>query len=150
MADMEAKVLLDLSEDTVTAATLAQGYTAHDSTGAAVTGTWNSKNTQMVVQFEEVKNTSAQGLTTTLTCERDGIYTVSAAGRKSSSSLSAYLYLSVNGSLKEDYKTISSTDGAAISWEHIELESGDVVGLSFRTSSSSYCYYNYCLALQEE
>lgn len=31
--------IIDLTADTVTAATLAQGYTAHDATGAPVTGT---------------------------------------------------------------------------------------------------------------
>lgn len=31
--------LIDLTEDTVTAATLMQGYTAHDKSGALITGT---------------------------------------------------------------------------------------------------------------
>ena len=32
-------VIIDLTSDTVTAAKLAQGYTAHDATGASITGT---------------------------------------------------------------------------------------------------------------
>lgn len=32
-------VLIDLTEDTVTADTLMQGYTAHDKSGALITGT---------------------------------------------------------------------------------------------------------------
>lgn len=32
-------VLVDLTEDTVTAGSLAQGYTAHDKSGALITGT---------------------------------------------------------------------------------------------------------------
>ena len=35
----DGTTIIDLTSDTVTAAKLAQGYTAHDATGAAITGT---------------------------------------------------------------------------------------------------------------
>ena len=36
---VNGSIILDLTSDTVTAATLAQGYTAHDRSGAPITGT---------------------------------------------------------------------------------------------------------------
>ena len=47
------KVLLDLTSDTVTADTLVEGVTAHDKTGAIITGRYRSETSEDLTNFIE-------------------------------------------------------------------------------------------------
>lgn len=42
--DINGSTVLDLTADTVTAANLVSGYTAHDKSGASITGTMSVQN----------------------------------------------------------------------------------------------------------
>ena len=48
-----AKVLIDLTEDTVTADTLVEGVTAHDKSGAKIVGTYKPQTSQDLINFIE-------------------------------------------------------------------------------------------------
>ena len=48
-----AKVLIDLTEDTVTADTLVEGVTAHDKSGAKIVGTYKPQTSQNLINFIE-------------------------------------------------------------------------------------------------
>ena len=49
----DAKVLIDLTEDTVTADTLVEGVTAHDKSGAKIVGTYTPQTSQDLINFIE-------------------------------------------------------------------------------------------------
>ena len=59
--------LMDLTSDTVTASTLAEGITAHDATGASITGTFVDKDTTYTLSSSDYKVvlTGSDGSTTT-------------------------------------------------------------------------------------
>lgn len=54
---VNGETIIDLSADTVTANKLAKGYTAHDKSGAAITGTMDADG---VVKYTEQNLTDAQ------------------------------------------------------------------------------------------
>ena len=56
----DGQTLLDLTGDTVTAETLAQGYTAHDKAGALITGAMQSGRKVVIGSFNGYSTTSKE------------------------------------------------------------------------------------------
>lgn len=65
--------LIDISNDTVTAATLLSGYTAHDRSGTAITGTASAAPTLQTIAKTYTPTTSQQTDTITASSGYDGI-----------------------------------------------------------------------------
>ena len=97
--EINGEVKLDLTADTVTAAKLAQGETAHDASGELITGTMIAPQLQIVVTTsagatvtatkgsKTISGTAGASGSCTLTVDETGVWTVTAASGSMSKSI---------------------------------------------------------------
>ena len=108
--EINGEVKLDLTADTVTAAKLAQGETAHDASGHRITGTMSVVQLQLIVTVSAGATVTATNGSKTITgiSDNTGVCTL-AVPETGTWSVSATL-----GGQTSDIKTVSITDSYAV------------------------------------
>lgn len=147
------ETLIDLTADTVDAAHLAQGYTAHDKSGAAITGTMSSgggssMNVQ-VAQSTSRANSSTYTSLVSLTCEVAGTYDVYWSCYRSSTSGTSGSQLHVGSSA---YGTANTTFTNHIQNNHltgVTLSKNQTVAVYARSRGSNYYAYVGTLTIKQ-
>lgn len=127
-------VLVDLTEDTVTANKLMKGYTAHDKSGAKITG--SAMNVQVHTGYASRKANSYGATSVTLTVAVTGTYKVSWVAWRSSSSGTMGTNLHVNSTSGTNQQTFTNTYGQCITLTNQHYNAGDVLTI-YATSGNS-------------
>lgn len=138
--------LIDLTADTVDAAHLAQGYTAHDKSGAAITGTMSggggsSMNVQVAQSTTRVANTSYTK-TASLTCQVSGTYDVYWDCFRSTTSGTSGSQLHIGSSSYGSANTTFSNHAQNNHLTGVHINANQEVSVYVRSRASNY--YAYC------
>lgn len=139
--------LIDLTSDTVTPDKLAVGATAHDKTGAQITGTMSGgggMNVQAYHGMSYARNTSYSSCTTPvqLTVEKTGTYKVSWMGYRNTTSGTSGSQLFINGTAHGSATTsFTSSYGQSVVLNNVQLTAGQTVEVRARARSTSYYMY---------
>ena len=139
------ETLIDLTSDTVDAAHLAQGYTAHDRSGAPITGTMSQGGSSMNVQVAQSTSRATSSTYTSLvslTCSVAGTYDVYWSCYRSSTGGTYGSQLYVGGNA---YGTANTTFTNHIQNNHltgVTLSKNQTIAVYARSRGSNY--YAYC------
>lgn len=146
---------VDLSADTVTAATLLQGYTAHDRLGNAVVGTasgGDGKNAQIALGVGRVANSSyAEVSGQSIEVEKTGTYDVYWCGWRTSTSGTSGSQLYIDGSAYGSAQTSFSSfsNAQTVHLSNVSLTQGQTITVRARSRNTSYYMYIYNLTIIE-
>lgn len=143
-------VLIDLTQDTVTADKLANGYTAHDKYGNVITGTNSgggiSIPTPTAGDYPVLVNhsvyrraqTSLGDVGLTLTVPVSGTYRIKWTAFRTNTSNTFGTRIYVNGSAKGTEITTWTNSYYQVNQLDLALNKGDVVSVYCRSRSTSY------------
>lgn len=140
------ETLIDLTADTVDAAHLAQGYTAHDKSGAAITGTMSggggsSKNVQVAQSTTRVAS-QTYTKTASLTCAVSGTYDVYWDCFRSTTSGTSGSQLHVGSSSYGSANTVFSNHAQNNHLTGVQINANQEVSVYVRSRATNY--YAYC------
>lgn len=136
---------VSLAGDTVKANRLLKGYTAHDASGNAITGTYeggSEMNIQVYNGYDYVTSTSYTATDVTLKVAATGTYTITWVGWRSSNSGTSGSQLYKNGTAVGTAVTsFTGTYGQVVTLTNQSLNEGDVLVVYARSRGSTYYMY---------
>lgn len=140
------ETLIDLTADTVDAAHLAQGYTAHDKSGEAITGTMSggggsSMNVQVAQSTTRIASTT-YSKTASLTCQVSGTYDVYWDCYRSTTSGTSGSQLHIGSSSYGSANTTFSNHAQNNHLTGVHINANQEVSVYVRSRATNY--YAYC------
>ena len=147
--EYNGNTLIDLTNDTITAADLATGVTAHDAGGNPIVGTASEKNTQVDAGISRTASTSYTTLRS-LTVGKTGTYDIYWVGFRTSTSGTFGTCLYIDDVLHGSEYTSWNNHGQHLHLTSVSLTEGQTLTVRGKSRGSGYYTYIANLLIVEQ